>query len=364
MMNDSLKEEKTIDHALQRLRGFIYGNWQTSITCAFAELGIADQLQESPKTVAQLADLTKTQPSALTRFLRCASQLGFVRGGQLETYALTDFGQLLCSDHPFSQRAAARLNGALFRYQPWGHLVDILREGPGKHFSPTFEHGSLHYLADKPEQLQVFHQAMTDLSADENSVIAQAYDFSEFHHVIDIGCGQGTFLHTVLKANPHLSGTLFDLKCTSSCGSLQDSDTDHRLQRLDGDFFTAVPEQGDLYVLKNVIHNWPAAQALQLLRTVRAAMASSPSPHKRLLIIEHLIPEDDSFSLATWLDVNFMILVNGAEQNLDGYQALARQAGFTITRVILTSSGRSIMELALSLLDVKTSQALPSTPPG
>ena len=358
-MSDSPKEETTITHAIQRLRGFIYGNWQTSITYAFAELGIADQLQESPRTVEQLARQTKTQPPALRRFMRCAAHLGFIReDGQPGNYALTGFGRFLCSDHPYSQRAAARLNGALYRYQPWGHLVKILREGNGEHFSPTFENGSLDYLADKPELLGVFHQAMTDLSVDENSAIAQAYDFSRFQHVIDIGCGQGTFLHAVLKANPHLRGTLFDLESTTDSELLQDTDLAPRLQRLNGDFFTAVPDHGDLYVLKNVIHNWPEAQALQLLRTVRTAMGSAPSPHKRLLIIEHLIPEGDAFSVAAWLDVNFMILVNGAERDREGYHTLALQTGFTITQVIPTASGRSILELAPSPLSCNTSQPL------
>lgn len=346
-MNDSSTEDQTTVRAIQRLRGFIYGNWQTSVTYAFAELAIADHLQNAPQTLAQLAQQTKTKPAPLARFLRCAAQLGFIRGGQSGTYTLTDFGQLLSSDHPSSQRAAARLNGAPYRYQPWGHLVEFLTDQGGEHFSSTFEHGSLQYLADKPELLRVFHQAMTDLSLDENSALAQAFDFSPFQHVIDVGCGQGTFLHTVLQTNPHLYGTLFDLEAPPDGESLHDSEMAQRLQRLNGDFFSAVPEHGDLYILKNVIHNWPEAQALLLLRTIRTAMIASPWEDKRLLIIEYLVPEGDEFSLAPWLDINFMILVNGAERDLAGYHALAHRTGFTITRTIPTSSGRSILELAV-----------------
>lgn len=347
-MNESSQEENNITPAIQRLRGFIYGNWQTSITYAFAELGIADQLQEAPQTAFQLAQQTRTQPSALKRFLRCAAQLGFVRVSHAGTYTLTDFGQLLCSDYPYSQRAAARLNGAPYRYRPWGHLVEFLQEGNEECFSPAFEQGSLQYLADKPEQLRVFHQAMTDLSFDENSVIAQAYKFSRFQHVIDIGCGRGTFLHAVLKINLHLNGTLFDLESPADADSLPENDIRDRLQRIDGDFFTAVPAHGDLYVLKNVIHNWPEAQALQILSTVRTAMTSTPYKHKRLLLIEHMLPEDDAFSIAPWLDVNFMILVNGAERDLEGYRGLAHRTGFAITQIIPTACGRSILELAVS----------------
>lgn len=188
---------------------------------------------------------------------------------------------------------------------------------------------------------------MTDLSFDENVTIAQAYEFSQFQHVIDIGCGRGTFLHAVLKTTPHLNGTLFDLESPADADSLQENDIRDRLQYIDGDFFAAVPDYGDLYVLKNVIHNWPEAQALQILRTVRTAMTSTPYEHKRLLLIEHLVPEGEAFSVAPWLDVNFMILVNGAERDLEGYHALAHRSGFAITQIIPTSSGRSILELAV-----------------
>ena len=126
-----------------------------------------------------------------------------------------------------------------------------------------------------------------------------------------------------------------------------------RLNRRAGDFFEEVPADGDVYMMKNIIHNWPEDKALQLLRNVRTAMASTvasplPPEEKRLLIIEYLIPEGDDDSIAKWLDLNFMILIDGAEQTLEEYRTLARQAGFVVTRTIPTPVGRHIIELALA----------------
>ena len=38
-----------------------------------------------------------------------------------------------------------------------------------------------------------------------------------------------------------------------------------------GSFLDAVPEGGDAYVLKNVIHDWPDAEAVTILSNVRKA---------------------------------------------------------------------------------------------
>lgn len=99
---------------------YIYGNWYTMITYVYAELAIADHLHRSPKTVQELARLTGTVSEALHRVLRCATALGFhehdPHTGRL---TLTPLGRLLTSRGEVSMRAAARLNGADYRYGPF-----------------------------------------------------------------------------------------------------------------------------------------------------------------------------------------------------------------------------------------------------
>jgi 2-polyprenyl-3-methyl-5-hydroxy-6-metoxy-1,4-benzoquinol methylase len=354
-MTNTQDEANTIKESIFRMYGLIYGNWQTCITYAFAEMGIADLLHLQPKTVKDLKEETGTDERALQRFLRCAATLGFIKSDdESGEYSLTPFGEFLRSDHPYSQRAAARLNGAHYRYQPWGRLVDILKTGNSEGISPTYLRGTLEYLADKPELREVFHQAMSDLSAGQNDAIALSYDFNRFNHVIDIGCGQGNFIKAVLHANQHLKGTMFDLDLVPiSEEEIESGSLAGRLSSQMGDFFEGVPIQGDVYIMKNVIHNWPENKALQLLQNVHTAMSSTVnhclSPQeKRLLLIEYLIPEGDNFSIAKWLDLNFMILIDGAERTLKEYQMLVSRAGFVVTRTLITPVGRHIIELAIA----------------
>jgi hypothetical protein len=338
-------------NAVRRMRGLIYGNWQTCITFAFAELAVADLLEGGALTVAELASATGTHPRSLQRFLRCCAQLGFVQQAAEDgEVALTAFGALLSSDHPLGQRDAARLNGAFYRYEPWGRLVDILRSGSGACFSPTHAEGSLDFLQDKPDMLAVFQRAMNNLSVDEDDLLAGAYDFNRFRHVVDVGGGHGNFLRAILRTSPDLRGTLFDLKASLATADGDAHAPADRLQRVAGDFFASVPADGDVYTLKNVLHNWPEERVRQILGTVRAAIGADGDPAgKRVLVIEHVMDERaDAPGIAPWIDLNFFILVGGEDRTLRAYRALFEQCGFVVERVLPTPTGRTIIELSAS----------------
>jgi hypothetical protein len=47
------------------------------------------------------------------------------------------------------------------------------------------------YRAERPEERTVFDRAMIDLSRGGAEAIIDAYDFSAFHHVVDVGADAG-----------------------------------------------------------------------------------------------------------------------------------------------------------------------------
>lgn len=340
-----MKNQDEINEFASVIDKFIYGNWPTCIVYTFAELAIADLLYEKPVNLYEISNTTQTDPAMLKRFLKCAANIGLIRTAE-NLYYVTPMGELLRSDHPQSRRAAARLNGAAYRYQPWGHLVDILRQGDSSSFSPCCENGTLDYLSDKPALLKVFHDAMSKISDEENLPIVASYDFSQFNSVVDIGCGQGGFLKTILSENQDIRGIMFDLEPTLA--AIVDNDED-RLDRISGDFFSDTIPGADLYILKNVIHNWSEEKALMILKNIYSSMVSAGDAGvgKRLLIIENTIKHGDDYNVANWMDLNFMILVNGAERTLEDYHAFVKKAGFVIVKVIPTPVGRDIIELTV-----------------
>ncbi len=330
----------------------IYGNWMSQVTFVFAELGVADQLANGPKTIEELAEAMRVNAGYLKRTLRCAFEMGYLTFDQTtELYYVTPKGLILGTDHPNSKREEARLNGAGYRYHPWGNLINILRNGMKEEYSPTYANGTLAYLEDKPDLFATFHKALLKKSQVEDHDIICDFDFSSFSRVMDIGSGKGSFIRAILDDNPHLKGAMFDLKQTFDT-EVEEKYKD-RLIQLYGDFFVEVPDYADAYTMKNVIHNWPEAKAIKLLQKVREAMLSTKGnptdpANKRLLIVENIVPENDDHKVANWMDLNFMILIDGAERTIDEYAQLGQKCGLRLVEAFETKAGRHILSYAIA----------------
>ena len=340
------KKASLVEHQMT-LSKMIYGNWIQQCTYAFAELAMADTLYNSSKTCEALAKDLNLKMAYLRPFLRCVDELGFIKFNiKTKKYVLTELGELLRSDHAYSKRAEARLNGVDYRYNPWGNLVNILKNGNRKEYSPTVETGTLTYLKEKPDHLQVFHEAMLKIWKTEDSKIVKAYDFSSFHKVIDIGGGKGSFLKSILQYNKNLKGAVFDLATTFEQSNLDESNI------IIGDFFEGISDQADIYTMNNIIHNWPKEKTKKIMSNVRKAMISksgvdTPPKNKRLLIIENVLPDDGSSDISNWMSLNFMILVDGQERTQLEYKTLGEDCGFRLEKIYATDTNRKILEYSL-----------------
>ncbi|MDQ2791128.1 MAG: hypothetical protein DLM60_02185 [Pseudonocardiales bacterium] len=141
------------------------------------------------------------------------------------------------------------------------------------------------YLAEHPEDAAV----MTSVSTNESVSIAGAYDFGRFNTIVDVGGGRGGMLATILAGHPHLQGVLFDVPTVAAGADeeLSGAEVAGRCEVVSGDFFDSVPDGADAYLLSAIIPAWDDDQAVQILRTCRAAMADSAS----ILLAEVVLPD-------------------------------------------------------------------------
>jgi hypothetical protein len=58
--------------------------------------------------------------------------------------------------------------------------------------------------------LYTFDGAMADLTRRTAAAVAAAYDFAPLRTIVDVGGGNGALLSGILRAYPHLHGTVFD----------------------------------------------------------------------------------------------------------------------------------------------------------
>jgi cyclopropane fatty-acyl-phospholipid synthase-like methyltransferase len=71
------------------------------------------------------------------------------------------------------------------------------------------------YADRNPQYAEVFNQAMNSYSTIQTALVSEAldgYDFSNIHHLCDIGGGQGHLLSNLLSKYPHLKGSILELE--------------------------------------------------------------------------------------------------------------------------------------------------------
>jgi predicted O-methyltransferase YrrM len=209
-------------------------------------------------------------------------------------------------------------------------------------FNHLFGQGIFAYLATHPEAAAVLNEGMTDGATDMAHAVVQAYDFSPYSTIVDVGGGYGTFLMALLQAHPPTRGILFDQPqvIAEATQHIEARGLGGRCHRVAGDFFTAVPAGGDAYVLARVLHDWDEAYSLAILQSCARAMADQGM----LLVIEHVIPPGNAPSRSTRADLNMLVLTGGCERTEAEYRALLAAAGFTLRRIIPTPSPFSIIE--------------------
>ena len=154
-----------------------------------AALGIADLLEDGPKSADELAEATGTHAPSLYRLLRALASVGIF----VETdgrFASTPLAECLRTDTPGSLRAWAMLIGQRYGWTSWGHLLYSVRTGEPA-FPDLYGTTAWEYRAVRPEEDAVFNAAMTALSSGVVEAVVQSYAFSGIGTLVDVGGGEG-----------------------------------------------------------------------------------------------------------------------------------------------------------------------------
>ena len=306
-----------------------------------AELGIADLLADGARSGEELAKATSTHPRSLHRVLRLLSSVGVFTEVQPGRFALTSLGECLRTGVPGSMRSWLRMVGLKVWFHTYGDALYSLRTGEPA-FARTNGAELFDYLATHPEESEIFNSAMSDFGQGVAAAVLQGYDFSEVDRVVDVGGGNGSFISAILQANPRMTGILFDLPHVAEGArkSIAEAGLANRCECTGGDFFKSIPETGDAYVLRWIIHDWSHDRALTILRNCREAMKKTA----RLLLVETIIPVGDEPHPGKLVDFVMLTALGGQERTAAEYERLLDAAGFRLTRIVPTPSPMSVVE--------------------
>jgi len=322
----------------QALNQMIGGYWVTQAIYVAAELGVADCLTTGARAVEEVAEQTGANAGALYRVLRALSSVGIFQEDGDRRFSLTPLAERLRSDVPGSQRSFAIMNGAEL-YQSWGNLIHTVKKGE-EAFRETYGATFFEYMTDRPDRHAIYDEAMNGIHGPETEPMLDAYNFSPFGTVVDVGGGNGATLAGILNRHPSVRGILFDLPGVADRARtlLASAGFNGRCEVVGGSFFSSVPA-ADAYVLRHVIHDWQDEECITILRNCRNAM----NPDGRVLVVENVIPNGNTPSFGKWLDL-MMLVVGGRERTEKQYRELFAQSGLRLNRIVPTAHEVSVIE--------------------
>ncbi|MDF2704688.1 MAG: tcmN1 [Nonomuraea muscovyensis] len=307
------------------------------------DLGVADHLVDGPLSVDRLAESTGSHASSLRRVMRALACRGIFTEVSEDRFALTPLAEPLRSDHPLSLREAYPLLPG--DVKAWAHFDHSVRTG-----EPAFDqaHGQSYwdYLAQRPDELRAFNASQQAATRLELRTLLPAYDWGSLETVVDVGGGNGAFLAGLLAKFPRLHGTLLDQPDMAAQAHevLAAAEVAGRCEVVGGSFFDEVPPGADAYLLKRILYGWDDERAVQLLRTVAAAM----KPRSRLLVLEPVRKPGNEFDVGKTYDLLLFAMAGGRVRGADEIGALCARAGLRVERVVDT--------MMLPIVEVRTEE--------
>ncbi len=325
----------------RQLFKMISGKINTHLLSVVAELGVADLLKDGPRPIQELAEATDTHAPSLYRILRAlASQEVFVET-EPKCFGLTPIAERLQSDFPGSLRSSAIFFCSEWHNRAWDNIMHSVKTGECA-FDHAFGMKLFDYLEQHPEEFSVFNDAMTSGSANSAAKFCEAYDFSSINTLVDVGGGHGMLLKTILIANPSLKGILYDLPSVveGAPGLIDKDGLGDRCRIIGGDFFESVPADANAYMMKSIIHDWDDKRAAKILKNCRESMADGG----RILVIDAVIPPDNSPFPSKLTDIEMLLLPGGLERTESEFADLFSSAGLKLNRIVPTGATQSIIE--------------------
>jgi len=310
----------------------ITGFWTSCCIYNAAKLDIADILASKPRTIDQLSELTHCHNPSLNRMMRALLSVGIFNKNSKGEYSNSALSETLRSGVPGSMKAMA-IAQLGDHYSAWGNLLYSLKTGKTA-FDKVEGMPIWKYYETHPEEGENFIEAMAGVTGAVIHNVIPAYDFTAMSTIVDIGGGNGALLMAVLQSAPEAKGIVFDEEYVveKTKEVLAQKGYSERCSTMGGSFFDFIPKDADGYLMKMVLHDWNDEQSLQILNNCRQAM----KPGSKLLVIESVIPEEDTPHPGKFMDINMLAMTGGLERTEKEFSTLFQKAQLKLLRVIPT----------------------------
>lgn len=307
------------------------------------KLKIPDLIGVSSKSVRLLALKAGVDEDYLFRVLRALEMNGIVVQTEPRCFALSPAGNLLRREASGSLAATIEWIADPLHLTLYSELEQTVKDGTTAfdraYGEPFFEWIS---KAENRGEAAVFNNAMTSISEMCVPAFLEAYDFSGFGKIVDVGGGHGALLRSILREYPAAHGIIAEMPSLvgPATQAIAGDGLAARCEAVACNFFDSVPAGGDGYLMKHIVHDWADEPARRLLGNIRAVIPN----HGKLILAEAVIDDSPAPHPGKLLDIEMMAFVGGRERTIGDFRKLLASSGFALQRVIPTGSPLSLLE--------------------
>jgi hypothetical protein len=306
--------------------------------CLFvaATLRVAGHMEAGVRDIGALAAAAGADRDALQRVLRHLAGKGVFEEPEPGRFELNEMARGLL-DPGLSLGLDLDGIGGRMAYS-WSTLLQAVRTGRPA-YSEVFGRPFWEDLEANPGVAASFDALMgPGHGVPDPEVLLNPDDWEAVRSVVDVGGGTGALLAEVLRAHPGIRGTLVDLPRTvaRSGGVFEAAGVADRVTVSGQSFFDPLPAGADLYLMKNVLADWPDPEARRLLARCAEAARSSGG---RLVVNGGVNPGEKAAP-----ELLMLVLVGGKVRTLSEFRVLARDAGLEVMAFGRQASGRFLVE--------------------
>ena len=318
--------------------------FRTRVAGALAEVGVFDAIGDGRRDAADLAAELDLDADTLHRTLRLAAAQGLTDVDGEGRFSLTATGHVFRSAGAPSMGPWVRYLNTEAVQSAWAALPETLRTGepsfPAIHGKSVWQH-----FAENPAEERLFANSMREMTSLALAWIVSGYPWPDEGVVADVAGGSGPVLAGVLAARPGLRGKLVEAAgvLDEADGHLRRAGVRDRVELTEGDIFERVDAEADVYVLKDILHDWDDERSVQILRTVAAAMPSG----SKLVLVEQLLERNETDPITASVDLHMLTQCDGGRQrSVEELHALIRDAGLRPGKVHRTGGPAMVEALA------------------
>ena len=276
-----------MDACEQRLVRVAQGYQLSQALYVAAKLGVADALGAGPLGVERLAEAVNARAPQLRRVLRALVAAGVFVELEDGRFGSNEAAAALCTDAPGRVRDIVVSFGEEM-YRSFGELLRTVQTGETA-FDVVHGKALFDYYAENP---QVEARGSARMLARSLPVARELAALDLLHGattIVDVGGGTGTVIAELLNRRLDIRAVLLETRGVVELARayLCEQGVADRCELVEGDFFSAVPAGGDVYVLKSILHDWPDDRCVTILRACRAAMGATARLASAEVVLPH-----------------------------------------------------------------------------